>query len=97
VVQTKDSKQLVLLIAPPPLDLDDEDKPLPKGVIDSYELAEKQYTAAYLYALNKCHEQASKNISDTVNKALYRERFRDATSVYETLDDDKKARWEEKC
>jgi len=67
--------ETLLLIAPPPLADDDEGKTLPESVMDSYELAEKKYTAAYLYAINKCREQAEKN-KDSVDKAISMRRRR---------------------
>jgi hypothetical protein len=62
-------------------------------VIDDYDLAEKIYTAPYLYSLNKCREEAEDNLdSDTKDK--YKERFLKAMAGYETIGDKKKVEWE---
>lgn len=75
-------------------DVDSEGKPV-TSVIDDYELAEKKYTASYLYAVNRCREQAEEN-KDSVNKATYTERFNAAKKEFESLDDGNKALWEGK-
>ncbi len=46
----------------------------PNSVIDNYQLAERKYNPAFLYAVNECRLQAKNNM-DTVDKALYTERF----------------------
>lgn len=81
----------LLLIAPPQLDSDDEAKPLPQSLIDDYDLVENIYKAAYLYAVNECRRQSKKVKSETVDKSLYTERFNDAKSKFETLNDGTKA------
>jgi hypothetical protein len=85
----------LLFVAPEPSSELDADGTPVKSVIDNYELAEKKYTAAYLYAVNKCRAQAKKD-TDSVDKALYTERLNAAKREYESLDDGKKALWEGK-
>jgi hypothetical protein len=64
-----------------------------KSVIDHYDLADKIYTAPYLYSLNKCREEAKDNLN-LVSKDGYKERFLKAMAEYETISDEKKVEWE---
>jgi hypothetical protein len=64
-----------------------------KSVIDDYDLAEKIYTAPYLYSLNKCREEAEDNLN-SATKNEYKERFQKAMAGYDTIGDDKKVEWE---
>jgi hypothetical protein len=63
------------------------------SVIDDYNLAEKVYTAPYLYSLNKCREEAEDNLN-SVTKDEYKERFLKAMAEYDTIGDDMKVEWE---
>jgi hypothetical protein len=64
-----------------------------KSVINDYDLADKIYTAPYLYSLNKCREEAEDNLN-SVSKDKYKERFLKAMAAYETIGDEKKVEWE---
>jgi hypothetical protein len=64
-----------------------------KSVIDDYDLADKIYTAPYLYSLNKCREEAVDNLN-VVSKDEYKERFLKAMAEYETIGDEKKVELE---
>lgn len=88
--------EILLLVAPPMYDddYDDDAKPSPRSVIDDEELAKKQYTAEYLYAVNKCRMQA-KDL-EPVDRALYAARMEAAKTEFESLDDGTKAIWEGK-
>jgi hypothetical protein len=76
---------LLLLAPPPPLNADDESNSVPESVIDNYEIAEKKYTASYLYAIHKCRTEAKRNL-DSVDKKLYTERFNAAFTEFDSLD-----------
>jgi hypothetical protein len=66
-------------------------------VIDNYNLAEKIYTAPFLYYLNKCREEA-KDKQNLVTKDEYKEQFLKAMAWYDTISDEKKVERElEKC
>jgi hypothetical protein len=58
-------------------------------VIDNYDLAEKIYTASYLYSLNKCRQEAEDNLN-AVTKDEYKEQFLKAMVVYDTIGDKRK-------
>ena len=87
----------LLLVAPAVEIVDKESKDTTevKSVIDDYDLAEKKYTACYLFAVNECRQAAKDNL-DSVSRVEYLERFNTAKKKYETLDDGKKAMWEAK-
>ncbi len=79
----------LLLLAPPPQG-DEMGLSEPNSVIDNYQLAERKYTPAFLYAVNKCHLQAKNNM-DTVDKALYTKRYNAGKQKFERLDAGKRA------
>jgi hypothetical protein len=88
--------ETLLLFAHPSLHADDESDSVPESVIDNYEIAEKKYTASYLYTIHKCRRTEAKKNLDSVDKKLYTEKFNAAFTEFESLDVGTKALWEGK-
>jgi hypothetical protein len=63
-------------------------------VIDDYNMAEKIYTAPYLFSLNKCREEAEDNLDSITKDEYYKERFKKAMPGYDTISHEKKVEWE---
>ena len=61
-------------------------------VIDDYGLAEKRYTAQYLYAIHRCRQQATDNL-DGIGMAAYQARMKRARDAYDNMGDREKAPW----
>jgi len=86
-----DSGECIFIV---PEDLADEEKEV-KSVIDDKALAEKTFTAEYLYALNMCRHLAEENL-DTIDRKEYQQRFIMARLEFEHLDSGTKELWEGK-
>ena len=69
---------------------DKEEKEV-KSVITDYSLAEKHFTAAYLYAVNHCREISRYDILPRTERGKY---IREAIKNYTTLSNDLKIKWE---
>jgi hypothetical protein len=66
----------------------------PKSVIDDAEMAERLYTAEYLYSINECRVLLQDN--EPISRAEHAQRVSCARKKYNTLDDATKERWEMK-
>ena len=64
-----------------------------KSVIDNMELAQKLFTAKYLFLKERVKLQAEANL-EVPSVAEYHQRMKDARAEYDNLDGTSKSKWE---